>query len=149
MADPRAWQIITALDAALSDIRIASGYLTDAGMNVWTEPAQRTDTDALGISIMTTGIARMDGERPDKRGRILTLALEAAIPATQDNAHQLANQLIEDLEVALASFTTSQQSAQGVAQALPVSIGDITVLDRPEGLAVIGVHVDVSVGYWR
>jgi hypothetical protein len=148
MADAQPWVIITAIAAQLAAIRTANGYLTDAGEAVWTEPAQRRD-NVVGVSVATESITPLAGERPQKRGRALGLVIEAAIPVTLDNAHQLAHWLIADVEQALADFTSTQTNFRGPPRTLPIDVGDIAVLERPEGLAVIAVQIHVIARYWR
>lgn len=150
MADtPRPWKIIESLEAQLSDVRVASGYRTDIGANVWTQPAQRKD-DVLGISIGTESINRTSAnERPLKRARGLVLVLEAEIAVTLDNAHELAHDVAEDLEVALTSFVSAQAQNPDPTQSLPLEVGDILILERPEGMPVIAVQCHVTARYWR
>lgn len=150
MADtPRPWQIVTSLEAALSDVRVASGYRTDIGAHIWLNPAQRSESD-IGISIGTESIVRTSAsERPSKRGRALNLVLESAIAVGLDDAHQIAHDVAEDLEVALASYVAQQLAAASVEQTLPIEIGDIQIMESPEGLPVIAVQARVIARYWR
>lgn len=147
MADqPKPWLIILALQAQLAGITKANGYWTDAGNNIWTEPAQRTE--ALGISIVSQHIDRWQGERPNKRARDITLTLEAALSTDLDNAHQLAHQLIEDIEVCLGK-TADALALPSVPGVKPFQIDSIETPTKPEGLPFIYVVMAVSTGYLR
>lgn len=148
MADPKPWLVILALQAQLQDITKSNGYLTDAGTSIWTEPAQRPETAALGISIVTRQIDRWEGERPNKRGRTLQLALEAAISTDLDTAHEYAHQLIEDVEVCLAK-NIAVNTLPAVPGVTAFEIDSIEMADRPEGLPVIAVAMTISAGYLR
>lgn len=148
MADPKPWLIILALQAQLQGITVANGYLTDAGNAIWTEPAQRNESAALGISIVTQHIDRWQGDRPNKRGRDIALTVEAAISTQLDNAHQLAHQLIEDIETCIAANTDSR-ALVSVPQVRPFAIESIEMADRPEGLPFIAVVLAISTGYMR
>lgn len=148
MADPKPWLIILALQAQLQGITRGNGYLTDAGTSIWTEPAQRPETAALGISIVTQHIDRWSGERPNKRGRDVTLSVEAAISTQLDNAHELAHQLIEDIETCLAK-NAENNALPAVPQVRPFKIESIEMADRPEGLPFIAVMLTLSTGYLR
>lgn len=150
MADPKPWLIVLALQSQLATIRKADGYLTDAGSAVWVEPAQRDETAALGISIVTQHIDKWAGERPNKRGRDITLTIEAAISTDLDNAHQLAHQLIEDIESCLAAAVALNADAlPPVPQVKPFAIESIEMADRPEGLPFIVVAMVIGTGYLR
>lgn len=148
MADPKPWLTILALQAQLQGITQANGYLTDAGASVWTEPAQRDESIALGVSIATQHIDRWTGERPNKRGRDLLLTLEAAIPTTLDNAHQLAHQLIEDVEACLEK-NAARGALPAVPQVKPFEVESSEIANQPEGAPFIGVVMIISAGYLR
>lgn len=150
MADPKPWLIILALQAQLQGITMANGYRTDAGNAVWTEPAQRDASIALGISIATQHIDRWQGERPNKRGRELLLTVEAAISTSLDNAHQLAHQLIGDIEDCLEK---NLGMLAGVLAAVPgvltFEVESSEVANQPEGAPFIGVAMVIRAGYLR
>jgi hypothetical protein len=148
MADPKPWLVILALQSQLQGITRANGYLTDAGTAVWTEPKQRAQTDALGISIITQHIDRWQGERPNKRGRALALTVEAAIPTDLDTAHQYAHQLIEDIEVCLAK-NIAINLLPDVSGVTSFELESAEMADRPEGLPIIAVVLTISAGYLR
>lgn len=148
MADPKAWLAILALQSQLQGITQANQYLTDAGNAVFVEPAQRPQGSALGISITTQHIDRWQGERPNKQGRDLALMVEAAISTELDNAHQLAHQLIEDIEACMAS-NAADGALPSVPGMKPFRIDTIDVANKPEGLPVILVQLVVVAGYLR
>lgn len=148
MASPKPWLIIQALAAQFAGILQANGYLTDAGGAIWTEPAQRKEDVALGVSIVTIGIDKWQGERPNKRGRTLKLVVEAAISVLLDNAHELAHQLVEDIESSVAALTAAGITPN-VPQVTPFEIETIDIADRPEGVTFIIVQIHLSVGYLR
>ena len=148
MADPKPWLIVLALQSQLQGITVANGYRTDAGNAVWTEPAQRNSSVALGISIATQHIDRWPGERPNKRGRDLLLTIEAAISTDLDNAHQLAHQLIGDVEDCLEK-NAANGALPGVPGAKPFEVESSEIANQPEGAPFIGVVIIVSVGYLR
>lgn len=148
MAESRSWAIITALVAQLATITVANGYLTDAGLNIWTTDAQRPETEALGIMVYSESITGPgpDRERPLKGVRDITLLLEAAIGADQDNAQQQIHNLAEDIEVCMAAYA-KQYLQNRPTDAMHVA--DIAILDRPEGMAVIAMQVRIVARYLR
>ena len=146
--DTKSWLIILALQAQLQGIAVANGYRTDAGKAVWTEPKQRDASAALGISIATQHIDRWPGERPNKRGRELLLTIEAAISTDLDNAHQLAHQLIGDVEDCLEK-SAAAGALPAVPGVKPFEVESSEVANQPEGAPFIGVAMIISAGYLR
>lgn len=141
MADPRAWDLLLALATVLANIREVNGYHSDIGARIWLEPAQRTEDDAIGLTITSLGISR-DEAQPMGKHRDLRVLLEAAYPTTLDDAHQRAHKLIADIEDVL-------ESDSWMPEALPARFEEAAILDRPEGLPVIVVQVMLTVRYRR
>ncbi|WP_027489382.1 hypothetical protein [Rhodanobacter sp. OR92] len=152
MADPiatasRSWLLILALQAQLSTITVANGYLTDAGSNVWTTDHQRTD--ALGLMIYSEPILGpgLDNERPGKPVRIFSLLVEGSLSTSLDDAQQQIHALIEDVENCIAAY------GQGKVKLPPgagsVHVADIAILDRPEGAAEVAMQARIIVRYFR
>lgn len=141
MASPRAWDLLRTLSAVLAKIRIESGYHSDIGERIWLEPAQRPEEDAIGLTIVSLGIAR-DEAQPMSKHRHLRVLLEAAYPTTLDDAHQRAHELAEDIEDVL-------EADSWMPEALPARFEEAAILDRPEGLPVIVVQVVVTMRYRR
>jgi len=150
MAESRTWAIILALQAQLQTITVANGYLTDAGLNVWTTDAQRPDTEALGLMIYSENITGtgLDKERPGKPTREFTLLVEAAIGTDLDTAQQQIHALIEDIDNCLAAYTRAQY-ADPANQVTPFHVADIAILDRPEGAAVIALQARIVARLFR
>jgi hypothetical protein len=150
MAESRTWAIILALQAQLQTITVANGYLTDAGLNVWTTDAQRPDTEALGLMIYSENItgAGLDRERPAKPVREFTLLVEAAIGTDLDTAQQQIHALIEDIDNCMAAYAKAQFGVPG-NQVTPMHVADIAILDRPEGAAVIAMQARIVARYFR
>lgn len=153
MAKPsKSWAIITALAAQLATITVANGYNTDVGLHIWTNDAQRQSSDALGLMIYSEPITGpgLDKERPGKQVRDFTMLLGAEISADLDNAQQQIHALIEDIEVCMEAYAKTQAwTIQDVAQRTPPFVSDIAILDRPEGLPVIGMEARIVARYFR
>lgn len=153
MANPsRTWAIITALAAQLATITIATGYNTDAGLNVWTTDAQRDAAlaGALGMSIYSESIIGpgLDNERPGKQVRDFTMLVEASIGTDIDNAQAQMHALIEDVEFCIKRYTQAQTTTPGL-QVTPMHIADVAILDRPEGMAVVAMQARVIARFFR
>lgn len=149
MAKPSAsWAIILALQTELQKISLASGFLTDAGSNVWVTDAQRPQDEALGLMIYSESITGTEDQRPGKPVREISLLVEFAIGTDLDDAQQQAHQVIEDIEVCLANYAAAQ-AARPAYQQLPMVVRDIAILDRPEGQAVVAGQARITAGYFR
>lgn len=146
MADPRAWQLIAAVQARLQGITVAAGYRTDIGTDVAVEFKQRDDAGEH-IDIFTTDIKKGPGDNSTRRVRTLQLSIEPSVPITigsdgSSNAHQRMHQIIGDIEDALVA-----PDAVSINGALDVRVSDIMVEDDPVGLQVIAAAVLVDVDY--
>lgn len=141
MGNPRSWELLQALASMLAKIRTQNGYHSDIGQSVWMEPAQRTEDDAIGLTVTSLGIMR-DEAQPMGKHRELRVLLEAAYPTTLDDAHQRAHELIADIKDVL-------DSDSGMPEALPARFEEAVILDRPEGLPVIVVQVMLTLRYRR
>lgn len=150
MADSRTWLLILTLQAQLATITTANGYLTNAGLNVWTNDGQRPDSDALGLMIYSENITGVgiDRERPGKPVRDFNLLVEAAIGTDLDDAQAQIHALIEDVETCMASYAKAQ-AAKPANQATPMHVVDIAILDRPEGAAIIAMQARIVARYFR
>jgi len=150
MAESRTWAIITALQAQLATIRVANGYNTDVGTNVWVTDGQRPSDDALGLMIYSESITGtgLDRERPSKPVREFTVLIEAAIGTDLDDAQQQIHALIEDIEACMGIYAR-QLAERPAAQMTPMHVADIAILDRPEGAAVIAMQARVIARYIR
>lgn len=146
----RSWSIIQALATQLATITVAKGYLTDAGLNVWTTDNQRTDANALGLMLYSESIIGpgLDKERPGKQVRDFTVLIEAAISTDLDNAQQLIHSIIEDIETCLLAYGRTQQ-ASPANMVMPMHLTDVAILDRPEGASVIAMQARVMARYFR
>lgn len=149
MAESRTWAIIQSLAAQLGTIRTAAGYLTDIGGNVWTTDAQRPSDDALGLMIYSESIVGpgLDRERPGKPVRDVGLMVECAIDTTLDDAHQRIHAVIDDVDACLQAYARNP-SAWGIGVSA-MHVGDIAILDRPEGAAVIAMQARITARYFR
>ncbi len=145
----RTWAIITALAAQLATITVANGYLTDAGLNIWTTDNQRPVTEALGIMIYSESITGggLDNERPNKAVRQIGLLLECAIGTDIDTAQQQIHNVIEDVEQCMANWAKGYLSSLRLTDAMHVA--DVAILDRPEGVAVIAMQARIIARYMR
>ena len=146
----RSWTIILALAAQLATITTANGYLTNAGLNVWTTDSQRDESAALGLMIYSQNItgAGLDRERPGKPVREFSLLVEAAIGTDIDDAQQQVHNLIEDIDTCMEAFAVAQFGQPG-QQVTPMHVVDIAILDRPEGAAVIAMQANIVARYFR
>lgn len=147
MADtPKPWQILQAVQTRLAGIMVANGYRTDAGANVLLEGVQDTADDVARLTLYSLGISRPAQDRPDGKGRVFEFVIEATVPcvgaAGVVPAHQRAHEILADIEQA---FDTYLQ----LPSALPAKLADVTFLDRPSGLDVVGLQVTCSVEYRR
>lgn len=149
MAESRSWAIIQALADRLADIRVADGYLTNIGTAVWTIDAQRPSEDALGLMIYSESITGpgIDRERPGKPVRDFSLVIEAAISTTLDDAQQRIHAVIDDVDRCLAAYARDPRAWPAGVSAMQV--GDIAILDRPEGAAVVAMQAHVTTRYFR
>jgi hypothetical protein len=145
---PKTWAIILALQVQLQTITVANGYLTDAGLNVWTTDGQRPDTEALGLMIYSDSITGTPSQRPGKPVRQFPLLIEFAIGNDIDNAQQQAHALIEDIDRCMEAYSKAQVQKPSV-KATPMEVVDIAILDRPDGEAVIAGQVRVMTTYFR
>ena len=150
MADgSRSWAAIEAFAARLRGIRVDQGYLTDVGQAVWTNDHQRADDRALGLMIYSESISGpgLDGERPGKPVRDLALLIEAATGTELEDAQANIHAVIEDIERCL-------ERAPSFVGIVGPGLGgwhltDITILDRPEGAAVVAMQARVVARYLR
>lgn len=151
MAEPRAWAIILALQAQLSTITVANGYLTDVGEQIWITESQRPSDDALGLMIYSGPImgSGIDNERPGKPVREFTLYVEGAIGTDQDDAQRQIHCVIEDVEKCMQAYATAQAMRPELNQVKPMAITDIAILDRPEGAAQMVMVANVVARYFR
>lgn len=148
MAESRTWAIILALQTQLQTITKVNGYLTDVGLNVWTNDAQRPSEDALGLMIYSESIVGLDSQRPGKPQRAFGLLVEAEIGTDLDDAQQQIHNLIEDVDACISAYG-AQQASTPFNQATPMKVADIAILDRPDGAAVIAMQVRITTEYFR
>jgi len=146
----RSWTILLALAAQLQTITVANGYLTDAGLNVWTTDNQRTDDAALGLMIYSESIMGpgIDRERPGLPVREVTFLIEAAIGTDLDTAQQNIHEVIDDIDRCLAAYTKAQ-AGNPATSVTPMHVADFAILDRPEGAAVIAMQARIVARYFR
>lgn len=146
----RSWQQITTLASVLAAITVANGYLTDVGHNVWTTDNQRTDANALGLMLYSSDISGPgpDRERPAKAVREFGIEVECAIGTDLDNAQQLIHDVIEDVETCITAYAKAQFGQPNVPTT-PLHVERISILDRPEGAAVIVAVFSVVARYFR
>lgn len=147
----RTWSLILALQAQLSTITVANGYLTNIGTNIWTTDNQRTSDTALGLMIYSENItgAGLDRERPGKPVRDFTILLECAIGTDLDDAQQQIHSVIEDIDTCMAAYAKAQFMQPTVNQVTPMLVADVAILDRPEGASVIACQVRIVARYFR
>lgn len=130
MADtPRPWLILQAAQARLQGITVVGGFRTDAGADVRLEPS----ADALSAPRLTLYTAAMvkPNEAPRVSGeREFTLIIEAAVPTSLDDPHQLVVALAEDIEECLGGIAL-------MPEALPLAFEESLFLDRPDGVAAM------------
>lgn len=146
----RSWTQITTLAGVLAAITVDNGYLTDVGQNIWTTDNQRTDESALGIMLYSSDIAGPgpDRERPAKAVREFTIEAECAIGTDLDTAQQLIHDVIEDVEACITAYAKAQFGQPNVPTT-PLHVERITILDRPEGAAVIVAIFTIKARYFR
>ena len=142
MAEPRSWTILQAVQTRLATIRIAAGYRTEIGARVALEPAQYPAGDAVALTLHSTGLKAGQSDTAARPVRELDFTAEASVPVTLADAHHQAHQIVADVQDALRSPLT----LAGL-QALPLRWGDVAFLDRPEGLPVIAVQINLTAEY--
>lgn len=151
MADTaRTWSIILAFQQELQAILQVNGYHTDLGKNIWINDHQRREEAALGVMIMSgpiTGTGR-PGERVGKPARRMTLMLECAIGSELDDAQENIHKVIEDIENCITAYAMAQRGKPH-PQSLPPHVDDIVILDRPEGMPVVAMQMQIGVEYFR
>jgi hypothetical protein len=146
----RSWTILLALAAQLATITVANGYLTDAGLNVWTTDNQRTDDNALGLMIYSESIMGpgIDRERPGLPVREVTFLIEAAIGTDLDTAQQAIHEVIDDIDRCMAAYAKAQ-AGKPAPSITPMHVADFAIIDRPEGAAVIAMQARIVARYFR
>jgi hypothetical protein len=146
----RSWTVITDLATQLGTITRANGYLTDIGLNVWTTDHQRPSDDALGLMIYSGEITGpgIDHERPRKPVRDIHLIVEADIGTELDDAQERIHSVVEDVEVCMEAYARDK-TLNPATQATPLHVEQITVLDRPEGAAVVVMQAHIKGRYFR
>lgn len=144
----RSWTQITTLATVLQSISTANGYLTDVGQNIWTCESQRPTADALGIMLYSGDITSVLTERPGKPIREIEIFLEFAIGTDLDDGHERIHSVIEDVETCVTDYA-KQQFAKPQVPTTPLRMGDIKILDRPEGEPVMVAVATVLARYFR
>ena len=143
---PKPWLLVQAVQARLQGISVANGYRTDLGAHVAVEAQQYEDTDQH-LTIYTVGISPGKNNQRDRRVRELQLSLEMSVPVVIGidgvaNDHATVHQAIADVEDAL--FDAGRITVVG---ALEAYVGDISVIDRPNGLAYTAAALQLHVEY--
>ena len=144
--EPPVWTLLGQLVGVLSAIRVANGYRTNIGANVYRELEQIdldpdelplpfivvATSDDINLSELTTQRARRDFE----------VAANVFIEADISDAQQLAHAALEDLTQALPA-TRRYEHGDGVVSDLTLTRG--VIQQRAEGLPVIVVSAVMSV----
>lgn len=136
---PRAWAILENLQLRLQEIRVVSGYRTDAGADVRLEPSQLGPAPRITLySAATTkpDDARSTGERE------FTLIVEAQVPVDLEDSHALVVAIAEDIEQALDAYLPQPL-------ALPLQFMESLFLERPDGVAAMAAQLMFITRYRR
>jgi len=141
---PLMWSLIEALQVRLQGITVANGCRTDIGNSIGVERDQFDDAAEHAV-IYTTHIGDGQGNTGPRRVRQLELSIEPSVPTTiaadgSSNAHQRMHEIIADIEDALAS-----PDAVSVSGVLNVKVTEVTVVDEPNGMAVIAASIITTV----
>ncbi|HEX7113200.1 MAG TPA: hypothetical protein VF216_12210 [Mizugakiibacter sp.] len=143
---PKPWQILQTVATRLGGITQANGYRTDIGATVLLEGPQDDEADAERIVLYSTGIRRIENDRPDRKGRVFEFVIEASVPcmvaAGVVPAHARMHDIVADVEQALDTYL--QQPT-----ALPARVEDVVFLGRESGLSVVAAQIACSVEYRR
>lgn len=132
MADaPRTWAILETLQARLQQIAVANDYRTNAGTDVRLEPSQLGD--APRITLYSAATTRPDDSRAAGE-REFTLIVEAQVPVSLGDAHELVVAIAEDIEQALDAQLL-------LPDALPLQFQESLFLDRPDGVAAMAAQL--------
>lgn len=126
------WDILTAIQTALSDITRANGYASDVGASVVLEPAQVSDT-APGILVTTSDITGNDDPARSTWQRGMTVQIEAHAPATDADGMQTVHGMLDDIEAAMARQTCLAPIGVSKAQ---LSSANITAREDGGGLII-------------
>lgn len=141
MADPaRSRVILEGTSARLETILAASGYHTDAGLDVRLEESQGPCT-APFLSIWTAAVIKPDDARASGE-RELTLIVEGQVPASLADARERNELMADDIERCLDGFCPP-------GSALPLGFSETVFLDRPDGLAVVACQLMFSTRFRR
>lgn len=104
MANPISWEVVQAFRTCLADIRRSNGYRTDAGAEVFDEPAKLLQSEAQdSCAVFLEAVNRPTDRALVNVGRDLVIVVAAKVDHTLDDRHARIHALIEDLDAALAN----------------------------------------------
>ncbi|ASK91874.1 MULTISPECIES: Clp protease/crotonase-like domain-containing protein [Xanthomonas] len=101
MASPRE-TLRAAVRDCLAQITVANGYATDAGLAVTLEPGQVGDETLAVLAPLVTRQERASEQSQARTHRLTTLAVLAKVPADLGEAQARLDDLIADVERAMA-----------------------------------------------
>lgn len=143
--------ILEAVGQQLAAIRLAAGFNTDIGANIYLDDRQRSGHERPSICIGARAgrIDRTDeragnGRALAAKARGMDLIIEAAVTAGAEEAHAAGHDMLEDIERAFGIRTCA--APLGV---IGVRLDTWQILDRPDGIDAAVLQILGSVDYVR
>lgn len=135
------WAILTATAARLEEIYTDTGYRTDIGANVSTEP-KRFDPEEGTLVTLYAGPNTYPDDARSKGEREFEVLIEVLVPAAWGNAQRVVVDAAEDIEQALDAYLQQPM-------ALPLRFVESMFLPRPEGLPAMCAQLMFSTRFRR
>ena len=105
MSDPRTWQLLQGVQACLEQIKVADGYMTDAGDHVTLEPAQEPDEGSSVVAVVLEALQRPTNPAMRQIGRAVTVLILAKVSTAADNAQLMLHSILDDVDKAISAKT--------------------------------------------
>lgn len=128
-----------ALAARLQAISSATGYRTDIGADVRTEPSKWEIDDGTRVTVFSAA-RNLPADARSRTEREMQIVVEVVVPVMQGNELALCDAAEADIEDALRDFVQ-------MPMALPLQITESVTLDRPDGLAAMVIQMMMTTRY--
>lgn len=139
MPDPLSYQVLSATKTALARILTASGYYTSVGSDVKLEVPQEPSSEGAFLVVRANGFERSSDAAVAKIGRVLMIQISAFIPAGMAAAELVLNQVLDDIDTAMADTQTLYPAGCSFPQFVRAQR-----IAPAEGLPWVGAHVIYS-----